>query len=384
MRVMLTSWAWPAHFLPLVPLGLALRTAGHEVVVAGQPALENTIRNSGLTAVTVGKDLDSAEIVRSQMQLRPDDQTGFHERARTGKGAKALGMFATFADAMVDDLIEFAGAWKPNLIIYEATSYAGALSAQVLGVPAVRHLLGLDFTYAARQFEDEALGPLCARFGLDGLDTMSAPAVDPCPPSLQLERDISPMAMRYIPSNGSGVLPSWVLKPPSRPRVCLTWGTSLAKLGTHLFIAGKLLRILGELDIEVVVAITSEQRELLGEVPGNARVAESVPLNLVLPSCELLVQHGGQGTTLTAATLGVPQLIIPQMPDQSFMARQTVATGAARMLLREDLGREFLTEAVRDMLRDTELRNAAAAIRKENAGRPLPVDLVPALEDLAR
>jgi UDP:flavonoid glycosyltransferase YjiC (YdhE family) len=384
MRVMLTSWAWPAHFLPLVPLGLALRTAGHEVVVAGQPVLENTIRNSGLTAVTVGKDLDSAEIVRFQMQLLPDDQVGFHERTRTSEGAKTLGMFATFADAMVDDLIEFAGAWEPDLILYEATCYAGALSAQALGVTAVRHLLGLDFTYAVRQFGDEALGPLCTRLGLDGLDIMSAPAVDPCPPSLQLERDISPMAMRYLPSNGSGMLPGWVLEPPSRPRVCLTWDTSLAKLGTHLFIAGDLLRILGELDIEVVVAITREQRELLGEVPGNARVLESVPLNLILPTCELLVQQGGQGTTLTAATLGVPQLIIPQLPEQTFTARQTVATGAARMLLREDLGRESLIETVRDMLRDTGLRDAAVAIRKENAERPLPVDLVPALEDLAR
>lgn len=383
MRVLLTSWAWPSHFLPLVPLGLALRCAGHEVVVAGQPSLENTIRDSGLIAAVVGRDVDSAAIVREQMGLRPDADGDWSRKARTGKGAQALSMFATFADAMVDDLIDFGRAWGADAIVYETTTYAGPLAAAELGVPGVRHLLGLDFTYAAREFEPEVFGPLLDRLGLDGMDALGAVTVDPCPPSLQIPRDgLDPVRMRYMPSNGPGVVPSWLLEPPSRPRVCVTWGTSLSQLGTHLFLAGDIARAIDDADIEVVIAIAKGQRDLLGEVPENARVVESLPLNLLLPSCDLLVHQGGQGTMLTGMALGVPQLVIPQMPDQWFTAKQFCGTGAGRSVVREECTPERIRGEVAEMLRDRTIADAAGLLRKENDAAPPPAEIVPVIEGL--
>ena len=51
MRVLVTSWGWRSHFYPLVPLAWALRSAGHEVLVASQPSMTEDIVGAGLPAV---------------------------------------------------------------------------------------------------------------------------------------------------------------------------------------------------------------------------------------------------------------------------------------------------------------------------------------------
>ena len=43
MRVLVTTAAEKPHFLGLVPLAWALRSAGHEVVVASQPELAGAV-----------------------------------------------------------------------------------------------------------------------------------------------------------------------------------------------------------------------------------------------------------------------------------------------------------------------------------------------------
>src|SRR5688500_2073889 len=60
MRVLFTTWAWPSHYFPLVPLAWALRSAGHEVLMTSQPDLLPPMRASGLPAVAVGRCVDAA------------------------------------------------------------------------------------------------------------------------------------------------------------------------------------------------------------------------------------------------------------------------------------------------------------------------------------
>ncbi|MEA2207331.1 MAG: hypothetical protein QOE77_4107, partial [Blastocatellia bacterium] len=55
MRVLVSSWGWRSHFYPLVPLAWALRSAGHEVLVASQPSMTDTIVGAGLPAVALGE-----------------------------------------------------------------------------------------------------------------------------------------------------------------------------------------------------------------------------------------------------------------------------------------------------------------------------------------
>ena len=68
MRVLFTTWAWPSHYFPMVPLAWALRAAGHEVRMTSQPELLPAMLASGLPATAVGTDLDVAAIHRAAVE----------------------------------------------------------------------------------------------------------------------------------------------------------------------------------------------------------------------------------------------------------------------------------------------------------------------------
>jgi UDP:flavonoid glycosyltransferase YjiC (YdhE family) len=53
MRVVFVTFPVPSHYFPMVPLGWAMRAAGHEVRVTCPPSLTATVTGSGLPAVTI-------------------------------------------------------------------------------------------------------------------------------------------------------------------------------------------------------------------------------------------------------------------------------------------------------------------------------------------
>lgn len=395
MRVLFTSWAWPTHYYQQVPLAWALRAAGHEVRVAVPPSLSGVVAASGLPAVEVGRDdVDAVARIREYVPGRaPTGQPGTGPRP---KGPRAVSLFTDLADAMADDLVAFALSWRPDLVVHEPTAYAGRLAAEALGVPAVRLPWGADLMHraATQAYEHELLDPLYARHGLDVPDLgdlLGALTVDACPAAMQVPEGAAAGAvpvrrqpMRYVPYNGSGVLPHPL--PPARrrrPRVCVTWGTTVGRLDDELYIAGDVVAALDSLDVGIVVAVSRAQRELLGAVPERVKVLESVPLHAVLPHCDAVVGHGGAGTIQTGLALGLPQLVVPQLIDHAFNAQRFTATGAGLSLTREEAEPGRIRDAVRELLEAPGYRKAAEEVRAENAERPAPADVVPVLAGLA-
>ena len=53
MRVLLTTYAERTHFLMMVPLAWALRTAGHDVRVAVQPKLAGAVTGAAIVVAAV-------------------------------------------------------------------------------------------------------------------------------------------------------------------------------------------------------------------------------------------------------------------------------------------------------------------------------------------
>jgi UDP:flavonoid glycosyltransferase YjiC (YdhE family) len=376
MRMLFSTWAWPTHYLPMVPLAWAARAAGHEVRVASQPALADTIARSGMTGTLVGRDLDITEPFRREIFAVLDRDWNTITPADIQRmGERATAMFMDLADAMVDDLVAFARAWRPDVIVYDPLTYAAPLAAAVVGVPAVRHLFGPDQPPTA--FEHAGLRPLLDRYGLDGLDTLGALTVDPCPPSLSLPGPENRQHTRYIPYNGPGIVPAWLREPPDRPRICVSWGTSTVKFcGAHHYLAGDLALAARELDAEIVVAVSAADRPLLGELPDDVRVVEALPLHLLLPSCAAIVHQGGAGTTLTAAVSGVPQLVVPCLPDQLLNITRLAGVGAGACLLRKgrplDAVRAEATAMLADLIGAPNYRDAAGVLRREIEAQPPP------------
>jgi UDP:flavonoid glycosyltransferase YjiC (YdhE family) len=395
MRVLMTSWAWPSHYLPMVPLGWALRAAGHEVRVASQPALAPTITDSGQVAVATGPDLVHADVHQKVMRdLRltavphaPAPGATMRQWAPEARDRvrRVFAVFNEYADAMLDDLYEYAREWRPDLIVFDPTTFAAPLVGAALGIPTVRHIHGVDVTYQARDVIAELVAPLAARLGRSDVEPLGTATVDPCPPSMQSPANVVRIPTRYVPYNGRAVLPDWLRGPrhSDRPILCITWGTSTTRIaGFQLFAPPVVLSAVDGLDLDIVVTLTGPEADAFTDVPPGVRVVKGLPLHLVLPHCDAVVHQGGNGTILTAAYHGVPQLALPQLPDQTFHTRQFVTTGAGVSLLREDAAAPNIRAALTRLLNEPRYRAAADRLRAEMHAMPTPAEIVPDLTTL--
>ncbi|MCO1580329.1 DUF1205 domain-containing protein [Crossiella sp. SN42] len=388
MRVLITCWAWPSHYLPLAPVLWALQAAGHEVRVASQPRLTPVITASGGVAVPVGPDLDHETVRRERMPAMtlpsvpdapaPGESTSDWSPARKAKVRQVFGVFTAYTEAMIEDLLDFARQWRPELVIHDPTTYAGPLVAAALGVPSVRHVHGVDVTYQARELVPELIEPVRRRLGLPAADPLGVATLDPCPPAMQISTGLRHIPVRYLPYNGPAVLPDWLHRPADKPRICLTWGTSTSRLaGAETFRPPLLLEQLAGRDREVVVSLAEHDLAALGPVPPGVRAVAALPLHLLLPHCQAIVHQGGNGTLLTAGYHGVPQVVLPQLPDQRFLSAQLAATGAGRVVAEAEVG-----VAVEQALADPGWRAAAAGLRAEILAQPAPAEVVPELVEL--
>lgn len=386
MRVLFTSWAWPSHVYPMVPLAWACLAAGHEVRVAAPPGLEGVILRAGLMPVRTGREVDVTGVIRGFVKGKAagNGQTSPASGAAESM-PRALGMFVDLAESMVDDLVAVARDWPADLVVYDPTAWAGPLAAAAAGVPAVRQLYGADLLPPAREAIVRALRPVGDRLGVGPVDPLGALTIDPCPATLQGRQPGTRQRMRYLPYHGvHDRYPAEPLTRRDRPVVCVTWGTTMARLGREYFIAGQVARALAGMDAEIVLAISPWQRDMLGPLPRNACVMESAPLHLLLPGADVLVHHGGAGSLLTGLVNGLPQLALPQLPDHIGHARRLAASGAGLALdPAEGFGGARIRAAAEELLASAEHGRAARRLSAEMAAHPTPAALVAELEHLA-
>jgi UDP:flavonoid glycosyltransferase YjiC (YdhE family) len=434
MRVLFTTWAWPSHYFPMVPVAWALRAAGHEVRMTSQPDLLPTMRASGLPVTAIGRDLDVTAVYRTARELVEasgppvaagpprakaqrfsDHLAGRLESPNLVHGYQMLrdleeesismfralwvtsplarpwrlSLYGEVARAMLDDLMALVTSWRPDLIVYDPLTYAAPLVGKLRDIPVARNLFGPDVNYFTTS---TGMAEVLDTFGLDDLDMLGTATIDPCPPSLQFSDEIGPLPRirySYVPYNGIAEVPTWLPDRPSRPRICLTWGTSIHRLlGDRAFLPGEVLRgcakLADERDAELVLAIKASQRAMLPEVPSGVRVVESVPLDALLPTCQAIVHQGGAGTMLTALRHGLPQIVLPQLFDEAANAFQIVATGAGLMRGAAELTAGEMLAAGHELLDDPAYRAGASRLRQEILELPSPASAVADLVALAR
>ena len=379
----MSTWGWRSHFYCLAPLGWALQAAGHEVRVASQPSMAQTITTAGLAAVPLGADLDFAqvfgekigEVGRLDALAGPADQV---EPAITPDGG-----VVRFAEALLDELVDYGAEFRPDLMIWEPFNLAAATAAAVLEVPGVLQLWGPDSSVTLRLDRDSVLGPLAGRYGLAGteVDLAGRLTLNPAPAPMQVPLAGPGRDVRFVPYNGPAVLPSWLRAPADRPRVCVTAGTMMAGAGlTDRLALPRIVRAVAALDVEVVVVVERSQQAGLvadGPLPDNVRLADApLALRLLLPSCAALVQQGGAGTTMTALACGVPQLVLPQVSDQHFNAERLALTGAGTMLVGEQVEAGRIGELVGELVAGQRWRAAAELMAERVRAMPAPSELV--------
>lgn len=412
MRVLFTCIDHTTHFHSMVPLAWAMRLAGHEVRVAAQPGLAETITGAGLTAVPLGSDhtvWEHQAALAGQPGNAPRiDFTDLLDGAPDF--ADLLGLwtiltptvFAPLNDLFVDELTEYAQHWKPDLVLWEPFTYAGGVAATVCGARHARLLWGADVLGRSRrallgaldrmppEHHDDPLGEWLGwtlhRYGctFDEDVAFGHWTIEVEPPSLRLPTDEHVLSTRYVPYNGPSRVPDWLRNPPDVPRVCVTLGVSArdGKAGVHSVPPGELLHAVADLGVEVVATLTAEQAETLGRLPDSVRVVDRVPLHALLPHCDAIVHHGGAGTWGTALHYAVPQVIVPEIWDAPLKARMLADTGAGLTEPVGGLTTESLREAVRRVLTEPEFSEAARRLRAEMEDQPGPAELAAELQRL--
>jgi UDP:flavonoid glycosyltransferase YjiC (YdhE family) len=403
VRVLFVVSAWPTHYMSMVPLGWALQAAGHEVRVLCDQSQVDTVTHAGLVPAPFLEGTDVAVTNRMQyyweavhgdwrypwLPLHPltgeqmnslDDFDLRHYRAEVEPAIAAR------AQRSFDAAVGFARAWRPDLVLHDPTSLEGLLVAHVLDVPAALFLWGPAGTHEAdhmRVLPPDVSGSF-PRYGLPELHPdLVGHVIDPCPATLAPPTTAERLPMRYIPYNGLGAAPKWLLDRPKRPRVCVVWSTALTRMsGPNSYALPKILRGLAGQGFEVLCTAMAHDVAALGEIAGSVRVLERFPLHLLLPSCDAVVHHGGAGSTMTALWAGVPQLAVTFASEQIITGERVAAAGAGRHLLGHLADSLSIGDAVRDLIAGS-CQEGVAALRDELQQRPTPAEFVETLTKLA-
>jgi len=364
MRVLFSSLGTHGHTYPLLPLARAARAVGHEVVFATDASLAPAL--AGLEAVEAGASIRE---VFGQLPAQFAEK-----RDLLTMQAEVFG--SALPRRFYADLLPIVERLRPDLVVHEYGNPGAGLAALAKGVPALCH----GFGFATNGFEvaAERFGQVAAELGFDvpASFVLGNRLIDVCPPSLRTSPD-EVVDLRLVPFAEPGEV---VLPRGDRPLVYLTLGTAFGSVDVlRTAIAG-----LAALDVRLLVSTgpTVDAAEF-ADVPDNVLIRSWVPQADLLRHVDLVVHHGGSGTTLGAMVDGVPQLVLPQGADQFTNTAVVEKAGVGEGLQGDDVTAEAVGTRARALLADEAVRDAARALAAEIAAMPSPEDVARRLPDYA-
>jgi UDP:flavonoid glycosyltransferase YjiC (YdhE family) len=351
------------HLNPLLPLLAAADRRGDDTLVVGPPALGDMVERTGFAFHAGGEPGEAAIApIREQLPVLPRDE------ASVLGNRELFGRLATIA--MLPAMHDLCASWKPDLVLRDPCEYASAVVAHGLGVPTVQVAISLaeaeagSITIASPALEAHRIGlteelrasPYITRFPVS-LDPSSFAATlryhEPCDG-----------AVTQVPEWWAGV---------DGPLVYLTFGTVLG----HMSIAPDVFRtaIDAVADEPIRVLLTVGHRldpDALGTVPRNVHVERWVDQADVFAVADLVVCHGGSGTTYGALAAGLPLVLVPIFADQFENARRVAAAGAG---ITVD-GTHAIAFGIRTVLASESYGTRARAIADEVAATPSPDEIL--------
>ncbi|MFJ5830033.1 nucleotide disphospho-sugar-binding domain-containing protein [Streptomyces sp. NPDC093089] len=437
MRVLIVPFPFKTHLFNLIPLAWSLQTAGHEVRMAGWPDLLDVVTGAGLTGISVGPG-ETAEVRRQRDQrdqrkkaaapaaggaapggpggpgqgggldplfdVRPDRDRLSWEQATGVFENLVLPQARRSNDTMMDDVVGFALDWKPDLVLWGAKAFAGAVAAAAVGAAHARVLYSVDvysrmredFLHAQRQQppEDRAdglrdwLSGWAEKYGVEFSEDLvnGQFTIDPLPGAFRPDSRPTTLPMQFVPYNGPTVVPRWLAEPPRAPRVLMTFGDAVNDGPVRqLLPVEKIQEILdsvGDLEMELVLTLPRESQDKLSRVPDNTRLVESVPLADVLPTCTAMVHHGGTWSFGCALRYGVPQLLVSRAFDVPLKLQCLERSGAGLAMKPAEVDGPGVRAAIVRLIEDETLRANARRLRLEVLTMPAPNEIARTLAQL--
>ncbi|CRK56363.1 Zeaxanthin glucosyl transferase [Alloactinosynnema sp. L-07] len=344
------------HVLPLLGVASALTERGHEVAWAGAGgwlrsiAPDHAVFDCGIDAFA------------SDAQRPPDL-----------RGASALKFLVQdylvpLAEAMLPAVTVAIERFRPDVVVADQQTYAGALAADRLGLPWA--------TSASTSAElSDPFSPKVGQWVIDQLDRLrdrSGATADPrfseqlilafTTPELTGPLSTVARPVRFVGPILDGRAPAkWTPPWPDSdvPTVFVSLGTANANAGAR-FLTECAKALSRRDDLRAVIVDPAGH---LGPQPPTINVAPFVPQLAVLAHTALVVCHAGHNTVVEALWHGLPLVVAPIRDDQQVIAGQVVEAGAGVRLRFTRASAEDIADAVDAALAKPEYAQAARRIQ---------------------
>ena len=352
MRALVVTWASGGNLPPLLAVAEDLSNRGLVVDVLA----------SGATRVHAARR--GMPMLPYRTAPEPDQSVPFELIAAQLSG-QAAGL------AVARDVLDTVRSTSPDLLVADCMLPAALAAGEAAGVPTASVV---HFPYAlARAFmtrEGDAW-------------TTDRPTLDTTRRELGLQATASALDAWESPKRLLVTLPRWFDAPgelpahvvhagplgirgrgqggsdSSPPRALLSFSTTVMQgqkgLVANVVAAVEVAGLAGMLTLGPALP-----RGLVD--PGAAvDVVEWAEHDVVMPSCDLVVTHGGLGTTLRALAHGRPQLVLPLGRDQHFNASRVAELGAG-LTLPADAPAAEIALALQRLVAEPSYRKRAAEL----------------------
>jgi len=396
------------HLYPMMDVAIELKNSGYEVIVQTLSSEKEHVEKENVQHVSISPDIESLEL------------QDFKESNPASQIKSAFRSWLSRAPHEVADLRDSVKKFDPDLLIVDVNTWGAGAFAESQGRPWV---MFMPFCLPTASSDTPAFGPgfppprnfvhrLRDRV-VDGLFHKTVKGmIDELnklrsqlevsslgkyedffsKPDLLLYRTAEPFdyPREKWPENilpiGPGLwappgeTPEWIKDLPS-PKILVSVSTEMQDDGPIIETA---LSALSDQQGSIIVTASALDPDRFKSSRDNVYITKFLPHAQVIPEMDLVVTHGGMGTTQRALAAGVPVSVVPWGRDQSETARRVEVSGCGTMLPKNKLNAERLREAIQGAMNCSQGAAAIAQAFQEAGGAKRAVkaisDLLPVQE----
>jgi hypothetical protein len=375
VRILFTSTAGLGHVHPLLPFVRAAQARGDEVRLAIPTSAQPAGAGFGVPLVPMDVPPPAEAGPFWAAVFDQDDPDSYVIGRWFGGMLTRAALPAVHAEVV---------SWGPDLVVSESGEIAGALCAELAGVRHVTvgctALAGPGYVSPVLVAEVNTARRMLGLPETDQVpwDRPTTTYVTAIPQVLWGTSDEVPAGTRLVRhEDPEGPVDVEIPSPREagrRPRVYATLGSAAPGFGSAAGAYAAVLAGLGRLDADVLFTVGSFDLGAVGEAPPNVQV-ESYVAQSVAMACDVVVSHGGSGTTIAALTRGLPQVVVPLFADQPHNAARIAAAGIGESVDVRSAA-ETLAPAVERVLADPSYRRTAHRVARDLAALPTPADVL--------
>ncbi|MCX2479473.1 glycosyltransferase [Pedobacter sp. MC2016-15] len=359
------------HISPTLSVGASLLEKGHQVKWLGITSLADHHIPEGGEYIYPAEDLQPHLEELQQILRRQDDGPGCSAPEVMKIAFEET--YVPMARIMMGGLSRTVDRWKPDLIINDCVTFAGALCAHMKGIPCVTttpvppEVMGNTAETAPKIFawHEKLFRGLQEEFGLyhDQL-LVHSKQMNMVFTSSEFAGVKNPEPhMRFVgPVKGrpNHTEFDWQRLEKARgPLVFVSLGTLLIDIRKDFF--GKLIQAFADAPLTIVAATDPA---IFEEWPDNFIVSGFVPQAALMPKMDAVICHGGFNTVNDTFLNGLPMLIIPITYDHFHTAKLIEDAGCGIKIRYKRLKIDDMRKAVFELLENSTYREASARIRE--------------------